>query len=266
MSKIAVLIPSYKPGKYLDKCFRSLERQSLRKSEFRVYVALNGPKQPYERKVKALLSCYSFQSKCVYIESPGVSRARNSLLDLSIEPFVTFLDDDDFVSDKFLERLLDKADERFISVSNVLNFRESDNEPTSNYIGLSFNKLKQTETSKWKSRKFFSSSCAKLICRRIINDFKFDERLTKGEDSLFMAQLSCNVAGIKKCEDDAIYFVFDRSDSASRKKTNILYELSRVTYLLIAYLKLLWVGKYEKAFVFSRIIATLNHLRSWFFK
>ena len=147
MSKISVLVPTYKPEGYIVNCLKSLENQTLSKKEFKVYIALNGSDKSYENYVKNLLRKTNFDSELFFLEQSGVSNARNFLIKNSIEPFITFIDDDDVISENYLENLLLKADENYISIANVYNFEIDVNEKKNNYIGDSFLELKDIALS-----------------------------------------------------------------------------------------------------------------------
>lgn len=259
MKKVAVLIPTYKPGSYFEECLQSLDKQTLSKKHFTVYIALNGPKENFEKYIKKILLNYTFNYNYYYIKTPGVSNARNFLLDVSTEEFVTFIDDDDLVSDNYLKMLLLEAGDSYMSVSNVKNFSESLETQTENYIGKSFNTIQYIELSKFKTRKFYSSPWGKLIHRNIIGNVKFNCNLSIGEDSLFMAEISNNVIGLCKAHDSVCYFVREREGSATRTKIKRYKELKRIFYLLFVYSKMLFTPKYGKFFIISRIVATLKH-------
>lgn len=264
MSNIAILIPSYKPSEYIEKCLDSIESQTLSKQYFTVYIALNGSKEHYEEYLLGILSRYTFQYKYYYLSKSGVSNARNFLIENSIEPYITFMDDDDCISEIYLESLLSVVNENDIAISNVYEFEYIVNEYKSNYIGKSFLKLQDVETSKFRSRKYFSSPWAKLIHRNIISTVRFDTRLSLGEDSLFMARISRNVCAIRKADFNACYFVYERAGSASRKNINRKLEVERILYLLSVYSRMLFSPRYNKAFILSRIIATIVHGKKLF--
>ena len=258
--QIAVLIPSYKPAEYLNKCLGSLESQTLQKNKFKVYVALNGPKKNYEKYIKKLLNTYTFESEYVYIKQASVSNARNKLLDISVEPFIAFIDDDDIISKNYLEELMAVSDKFIIGISNSYTFTVESNKFEENFIGKSFARLDNTETSLFKVRKFFSPPWAKLISREIIKDIRFDAKISIGEDSLFMSKISPNVKGIKKVIDcKACYYVNNRLGSATRKKLYRMNEIRRVIYLLSQYFVMFLDEKYNRIFILTRIMATIKH-------
>lgn len=264
MPKIAILIPSYKPGEYIERCLDSIESQTLAKQHFTVYIALNGPKEHYEEYLLEMLSRKTFHYKYYYLSESGVSNARNLLIDNSTEPYITFMDDDDCISEIYLESLLSVVSKDGIAISNVYEFEKETHEYKPNYIGQSFLKLHDVETSKFKSRKYFSSPWAKLMHRDIISTSRFDTTLSLGEDSLFMAQISKNVHSVRKANFDACYFVYERVGSASRKNIDRMAEVSRIYYLLSIYSKMLFSHGYNKVFILSRIMATVLHGKKLF--
>ena len=264
MEKISILIPTYKPGTYIERCLESIERQDFPKEYYKVYVALNGPREDYEGYLREVLSRFSFSSELFYLEQAGVSNARNFLIDKSVEEFVVFVDDDDVLSENYLEELLQASSHDILGITNSYNFFESLENLKENFVGKCFKNLDGTTSSKFKSRKYFSSPCAKMIHRKIIGKVRFDTKLAIGEDSLFMAQLSHRVKAVKKTSDTTSYYVYEREGSATRQRVNKKKELQRIIYLLKEYSKMLLSFRYDTLFIMTRIAATLLHGRNLF--
>lgn len=262
MSNIAVLIPTYKPGRYIHRCLESLDNQTLAKDKFKVYIALNGPKEGFKSFIQSIIENMSFDYEFFYIEKAGVSNARNYLIENSTEQYITFIDDDDSVSPTYLESLLYAANTDIIGISIVYNFEHDIEERKPSYIGQSFIKLPAIEKSKFKSRKYYSSPCAKLIHRNIIGKTRFNSNLSIGEDSLFMAELSNKVASVRKASIHACYYVYERQGSTTRRPLNKSDELKRILYLLKKFSRLLFLPGYSTPFILSRIVATLLHSRN----
>ncbi len=258
MKKVAVLIPSYQPKEYFERCLLSLERQTLSKEQYCIYIALNGTKDIYENYILMLLKKMTFDYQYIYLEKRGVSNARNQLLDISKEEYIAFIDDDDIVSENYLENLLSVSTENIIGVSNIYNFKNNIQNLHKNYIGKSFDTLSNIETSKFRMRKYFSSLCAKIIHTNIIRNTRFDNNLIKGEDSIFMTMISKNALAIQKADADTLYLVYERENSASRSKTKFIDEFIMSTYLIKIYLSLLFRSEYNKIFILTRIAAALK--------
>ena len=106
--KISVIIPSYKPGDYFRVCLASLKSQTLSKDKFEVIIILNGCSEPWLSEVKALIENYArdVAIRLIQTGTPGVSNARNIGIDNAKGEYITFIDDDDYVSPRYLENLL----------------------------------------------------------------------------------------------------------------------------------------------------------------
>lgn len=219
---IDIIIPTYKPNDFLVESFMSIEKQNIAFEKFKVTIILNGDKEPYYSNIKAALRKFNFNYSLIYTEEKGVSNARNLGLERTSYPYIVFLDDDDLLTENYLEKLFLLADPDSVVVSNVLGFKDNIENLYQDY--LCFNKEFQS-SNLVKYRKYLSNSCCKLIPRKIIDDTKFDRDLFKGEDALFMFSLSHRISKIISTEPDVVYFRRIRPFSASRKKYSIPKEI-----------------------------------------
>ena len=208
MKKISVIIPTYRPLDYLWKCLRSLIKQTLLKDMYEVIIVINGDKEPYYSNILEFIKvnqCSNFQ--LLYSIEKGVSCARNKGLDYATGEYITFVDDDDYVSESFLEQLLINADQNTISLSNYIAFLDSSEEHVPHSLSRCFlENYKKKNLTYNKVRKYFSGSCAKLIHKDIINNRRFDPSFRIGEDSLFLFLISDKYKNVSFTEKDAIYF------------------------------------------------------------
>ena len=259
--KISIIIPTYKPGPYLKDCLESINNQTMNKKCFEVIIVLNGVIKPYIECIYNLTKMYDFNSVVIPTETPGVSNARNIGLIRAQGEYVCFIDDDDKISPSYLENLYYKATPNNIVASNVKAFYNNSNKTENDYIASAYKKLinKNSPLSVFKGRKFMSSSCCKIISRRIIQDVRFDTNLKIGEDSVFMAKISKKVKSIVLSDSSAIYYRRLRAGSASRVKQPILKKCNIVCKLLKKYTKML-TPSYNIPFIATRIIATLLKL------
>ena len=109
--KISVIIPTYKPQAYLWECLGSLCRQTFDKNAFEIILILNGCKEPYYAQIKEYISVNMSGCNVILLQTDtgGVSNARNIGLDIAKGEYITFIDDDDYVSSKYLECLYEKV-------------------------------------------------------------------------------------------------------------------------------------------------------------
>ena len=255
---ISIIIPTYKPGSYLKDCLESINNQTMDKKCFEVIIVLNGVIKPYIEYIYSLTKMYDFNSVVIPTETPGVSNARNLGLSRTQGEYVCFIDDDDKISPSYL---YSKATPNNIVASNVKAFYNNSNKTENDYIASAYKKLinKNSPLSVFKGRKFMSSSCCKIISRRIIQDVRFDTNLKIGEDSVFMAKISKKVKSIVLSDSSAIYYRRLRAGSASRVKQPILKKCNIVCKLLKKYTKML-TPSYNIPFIATRIVAALLKL------
>lgn len=258
---ITVIVPSYQPKEYIFECLHSLENQTLDKNLFNVLIVLNGDKEPYYTFIKNRIGEFKSNIKVITIKEKGVSVARNIGLENSDGKYIVFLDDDDIVSENYLENLLKCLYNRVnsISVSNVLTFNDEGN-TSKDYISKAFDGCNLKESSNlFLMRKFLSSACCKLIPKVVIGNIKFNPHLTNGEDSLFMACISRKIESVILSPKDTIYFRRLRKGSASRTHRSIFKKLKNKLYLIYNYVKIYLSNIKTNNFLFftSRIIAQL---------
>lgn len=258
---ISIIIPTYRPGGYLNECLSSLDTQTLDKSLYEVIIILNGEKDPYYAQIKNDLEQFSFHSRLLYTSISGVSNARNIGLDNVSGDFIGFIDDDDFVSPNYLESLykLAQMDSSHIICSNVQTI-DSNGIIGIDYISKSYAKNKDRRTrSIMKKRSFLSSSWCKLIPLQVIGSRRFNVDFSIGEDSLFMALISDRIGDIVLSSEDVVYYRRLRINSASRKKRSRTEMCHNKFRLIKAYMKIYMDGyaRYNFLFFLSRIIAVI---------
>ena len=113
---ISVIIPTFQPKSYLKDCLNSLNKQSLSHEMFEILIVLNGKRDPYEEQIRQYISFFpTLSCRLIYYEKNGVSNARNKGLDEAIGEYICFIDDDDMVTESYLDELLAKASEKTIA-------------------------------------------------------------------------------------------------------------------------------------------------------
>ena len=264
MITTSVIIPTYKPQQYLDKCLESLEKQTMDKDCFEVLVVLNGEKEPYHSTIQKKLDSYPFSSQLIHTSTQGVSNARNIGLTHAKGKYVSFIDDDDCVSPSYLDELCKLAikNPSAVIVSNVLTFREEDGMPLGkDYISKAYDHFSnQPSDSLFRKRKFLSSSCCKIIPMAIIKDRRFNTKLRLSEDAIFMFELSDKIRDVILASKSCIYYRRLRSNSASRKPVSFGQRLRNKTLLItiICGIYLKNPLQYNLLLFLSRIIAILK--------
>jgi glycosyltransferase involved in cell wall biosynthesis len=259
---ISVIVPTYKPQNYLWQCLDSLFHQTLNYNKYEIIIILNGCNEPYYGQIRRHID--SYKDKCQVMlqqtDIAGVSNARNLALDIANGKFICFVDDDDWVSENYLEALLNiSKSENCLTEANVRNYNENtqlyeDDYLTRAYLAASKHLGPLTLLS---ARHFLSSSCCKLFPKAYVENIRFNPNLKNGEDALFMAQLSKNITGIRISAPNAVYFRRLRGESASHTKLTPWYHLKNTFYLYLLYggTYLSAPAKYSATFFINRLLA-----------
>lgn len=255
--EISVIIPSYKPSEYVWKCLDSIANQSLRHENYEVLIVLNGCSFPWEEQIQDYISNNNLEKYFFLFQTDtaGVSNARNIALDQARGEYITFIDDDDYVSERYLEELLDNASPDTISLSYVLNFIDNTEDfYTDNCLKQYIANKDKANCPFVKGRNYFGGPCKKLIHRDIIGDRRFDATFTSGEDSIFMFLISDKFKYVSFTSERAIYYRRIRKGSASNKLSK-KDDFHNTIRLLNSYIKIFFskLGKYNFYFTATRI-------------
>ena len=240
---ISVIIPSYKPGEYINDCLKSIKEQSLSESEYEVIIILNGCCEPYLEmltSVKKILFHNLDNVHIIQTDIPGVSNARNLGIEAAKGEYLTFVDDDDIVSPTYLASLLEVSTPTCVGCANSYAFDNNLDEYVDNFISKAFRKCAKKKYSVLEYRSFLSPPWCKLIHREIIDNVRFSTKLKKGEDGLFCFALSPRIKEMRLAKSDAIYYQRKRPGSAMRIKRPIFkefFDALKQEYILL----LIWI-------------------------
>lgn len=259
--KISVIIPTYKPQEYIWQCLDSLSKQTFSHSFFEIIIVLNGCCEPWKTELESYISTNmsSLNVKLVQIDQGGVSNARNLAIDMAEGEYVTFIDDDDYVSPRYLEGLYELASEDTISLCYPFAFNDEEQEKQLNYykMTLQYDKVYcDAKLPYQKARKFFSGPCMKLIPRSLIADRRFDVNFKNGEDSLFMFLISDEFKYVRFAQKDVCYYRRMRENSAYTRKRSVMDKFINACSLIRAFSKIYFkrMRSYDFAFYFTRVL------------
>lgn len=263
--KISVILPTYKPQNYIWECLDSIRNQTFPKEDFELILVLNGCKEPYYSQIKNYINnnLYDYNVNFIQTDQGGVSNARNIALDVAKGEYITFIDDDDYISPKYLEELYKAASPETISLCYPYAFNDGEPDVQLHYpITRVYDEyhLRTNIRLSYKVRKYFSGPCMKLIPMSFILDRRFDVRFKNGEDSLFMFLISDRIKNISFTSKDAVYYRRYREGSAiaskrSRKSTTI-----NSLKLIYEYCKALFKAplSYNYLFFMTRVLSSFK--------
>lgn len=262
--KVSIIIPTYKPQDYIWECLDSIKDQTFPKEDFELILVLNGCKEPYYSQIRNYIeqNLSGYNVNFIQTDQGGVSNARNIALDVAKGEYVTFIDDDDYISSKYIEELYKKAAPDTISLCYPYAFNDGYPEVQLQNFGLNSvyeqYYYRNNNNISSKVRKYFNGPCMKLIPMSFIQDRRFDVRFKNGEDSLFMFLISDKIKNLSFTSKDAIYYRRYREGSAVMKARSTKERISNNINCIKEYTKIYFSGKYDLLFYISRIIAEVR--------
>lgn len=262
--KISVIIPTYKPQNYIWECLDSLSNQSFPKRDFEIVLILNGCNEPYNTQLKKYISAHP-EINWIYtqIDQGGVSNARNLALKKATGNYITFIDDDDYVSISYLEAMFDVVKQGYTAVAKIVGLDDKTKSISHTKTTHLFNKLQTRPYFGIKEgRRFLNSPVMKLINKSFTKDRLYDVRFANGEDALFMFNISDRMNLFKCTQPNAIYYRRYRDGSAISNLTKISVQIRHSFSLACAFIAI-WIKrptKYNFIFFLTRIAAVFKEV------
>jgi glycosyltransferase involved in cell wall biosynthesis len=263
---ISIIVPTYKPKDYLYECLEAIAHQSMSSSKYEIILVLNGCCEPWKSEIENYLrlNMAGMNIKFIQTDIGGVSNARNIALDCAEGEYVTFIDDDDYVSPRYLELLYKKAAVNTVVLSRPFAFNDGDPTQSVPYPMMDIYDEMHDKTNiciSSKVRKYFSGPCMKLIPMSFIQERRYDVRFKNGEDSLFMFLISDRIKDIKFAEREAVYYRRYRIGSAVTSKRSRCEIIRNGMLQIRVYFGYFFMRPfaYNWAFFCTRIMATFKH-------
>lgn len=260
--KVSVIIPTYRPQDYLWDCLSSLKEQTMNKDDFEVIIVLNGCCEPYKSSIERWISSNSLPNFILFqTDIAGVSNARNLALDNARGLYITFIDDDDYVSPTYIEELYNNASADVVALCYPLSFIDGTKDFCPYYITQDYLKNHtQSPCSYKKARRFFSGSVYKLIDKNIIGNRRFNCSFKNGEDSIFMFEISDRFKDVSFSGPNAVYYRRIRNGSALLRKKSVREVLKNCVRMIIAYSKIYFRHpfRYSFGFFITRVLGAIH--------
>ncbi len=210
---ISVIVPAYNASTTIWRCLDSIINQTYHNLEILVINdgstdATGDIIEEYAEKDSRII--------CYHTKNSGVSSARNLGLDCMKGEYFTFIDSDDFVSNRYIEGLYTTM-MKFSARMAVCGRYDT-------YDARHVERLEE-RTPVWGGQKIlvnkwfdytkeYATRCVTrtLIDSELVKDIRFDSSIHNGEDTLFVAQI------IQKCDaiaynEEKLYYYIERPES-----------------------------------------------------
>jgi glycosyltransferase involved in cell wall biosynthesis len=181
---ISIIVPIYNPGQHLYKCLESLANQ--KRANFEVVLVDDGSTDDSGKICEEYCQKYN-NFYYFYKENSGVSDTRNFGIEKSCGEYITFVDSDDYIDEKYTEKAEELIEQNYEMF--VFNFVEVNGKNKCEKIFLEHS---QDITCPVVLDKYFQtyflSTCWKIFYKKSLvknNDIAFKENINYGEDMLF---------------------------------------------------------------------------------
>lgn len=214
---ISVIIPVYNMEQYVARCLDSVLNNTYKNLE--IICVDDGST---DGSMHILRDYEKRDGRIVLItkQNGGVSSARNAGLERMRGDYVSFIDSDDYVHERYFETLLEAmssalADYSVCQANNVI-----DNQPKPMH---SQEEVNPKGLESLNCRQFFQNAYNRRFCTRglikasRIGSLRFRENMTYGEDTMFVAELWEQNSDMTACAiSNKLYFYWNRDSSASK--------------------------------------------------
>lgn len=221
---VSVVVPTHKSEKHIETLLDSLKQQSLDYKLFETIFIINGEEDNTPSIIKEFQKNNPEMNIVLTESEKGASNARNKGILEAGRKYTTFIDDDDYISQKYLEKFLEHAKPDRIVIGNFLDVDEDTGMVKEPYFGEALRSQKgEIENPYTNIASILVMMANKLIPTEYVKDNLFNVNLTSGEDIVYYISLYVKndfEFYILDKDEEAIYYRLLRSNSISRQDTN----------------------------------------------
>lgn len=257
--KISIIIPIYNAAKYLPACLNSVVNQTYQNLEI---ILVDDGSTDNSYQIAKSYAKKDPRIKLIHQENAKQSAARNHGIKLATGKYISFIDDDDEITEDFIEQLLLPFNEQNVSLS---------------VCGIRYKRLKQKTVNdvyinhlrhrrKNESRKSYIlyllaidgrmySSVNKLYKTSIVKKISFDKNLNFAEDTKFVLDYLNQTTGTIHFVLKPLYIYNFGTETSTIKTTAIDWQNWQTSYKNLK----TWLGPHPS--LIEKIWLHLVHLR-----
>ena len=221
MALISVVVPIYNVEAYLEKCINSIINQTF--SDLEILLIDDGSTDS-SSDICDRYGSMDTRIKVLHKKNGGLSSARNAGIDLSKGDYLCFIDSDDYIDERYIERLYFALKDSNADIS-MCNFIKVDE----NYDGLLPGPLLLKDEVISRDEFFeridgdegygYSVAWNKLYSRKALSGVSFPEgKIHEDEFAIHMFVNNCESIAII---NEPLYFYLQRTGSIMSSKTSI---------------------------------------------
>lgn len=220
---ISIIIPVYKVELYLERCLNSVINQTYLNIEI-ILVNDGSPDRcgsicdSYAEKDKRIVT--------IHKKNGGLSDARNVGLDAANGEFITFIDSDDFVHDKYIEGLYKVAYQGDCDIVQCKFYKGEKSEFTNKILINDLNFYISSATEALLDKNYKVTAWAKLYKKDVIGKVRFPVGyINEDVATYYQFVYNSKVIGII---NEELYYYYQSSTSIMRGNNNCNYDFIEI--------------------------------------
>ena len=215
---VSVIVPIYNVEPYVYKCIMSIIEQTYGEWEL---VLIDDGSQDHSGEICDQYAKKDSRIKVIHQQNQGVSIARNVGIDFSRGSYITFLDADDYLSESYLEHMVNciEASSADVVIGNMYKVGVS-----GTIVGFQDRIDKEAVISSdiameqcLYERYLSPSVCGKMFRREVWASEKFPCNCVLAEDVWTLYNVLRVVENVALCKK-AVYYAYQREGSAQRSE------------------------------------------------
>ena len=211
---ISIIIPIYNSEEYLKKCIESVLNQTYKNIEV---LLIDDGSSDKSGQICDEYAKIDNRVKVIHKNNEGVSTARNVGIEKANGEYITFIDSDDSIDLKYIEKLYQNTEEDCLIKQN------------------NKEKLNENIIERNKYIEYLVSGKIKGVCWGYLfetskaKEIMFDKETSHMEDTIFVLEYLKNVSKVKILEEN-LYIQNIHNDSLTTRRSNIEKAINGYSY------------------------------------
>ncbi|WP_288659806.1 glycosyltransferase [uncultured Methanobrevibacter sp.] len=221
---ISAIIPTYKGEAFISKLLDSLINQSINPKLFEAIFIVNGEPDSTPDIIKKYQKENPQINIILTYSDSGVCNARNVGIDLSTREYSIFIDDDDYISHSYFEKLYQYAQPNRIVIGTFMDINEDTGEIQESYLSKPLLENSGIVENPYndKMQRILVITTDKLIPTKYVKNSSFNPDLKNGVDISYYSEFYADNESelefyIVDKKEDCVYYRLWRANSISRK-------------------------------------------------
>lgn len=228
---ISAIIPTYKGENYISKLLDSLINQTIDSNLFEAIFIVNGDLDSTPDIIKKYQKENPQINIILTYSDSGVCNARNVGIKLAKREYTIFIDDDDYISHNYFEKLYQYAKPNRIVIGTFLDVNQDTGEIQESYLSKPLLESSGINTNPYtdEMQGILTITTDKLIPTKDVKKSSFNPELKNGVDISYYAQFYVDYDFefyIIDKKEKAIYYRLWRDNSISRKPLSYDFNIS----------------------------------------